>query len=123
MPAKSEEAKANVRRQNRENYAWYKSKGICPKCRKEWASPERVFCAKCLKKKCADTMKHGSEHNAQKCKERRERLKAQGLCVSCGKPAVKGRSLCAACARRNSEAQQVRKMKKRLQREAEAERK
>lgn len=62
-------------------------------------------------------MKYGGEYNARKCKERRERLKEQGLCVRCARPAVEGRVLCAECARKNPEAQQVRKMKKRIARE------
>ena len=119
MSAKSEYAKAHERKRNREIYAWYKSKGICPKCKTEWAAPGRVFCEACLKRKTAETMKYGGEYNARKCKERRERLKEKGLCVRCGKPAVKDRVLCASCARKNSEAQQVRKMKKRLEREAQ----
>jgi predicted amidophosphoribosyltransferase len=117
MSAISKQAVANHRKAERESYAWYKSKGICPKCRKEWAAPGRVFCPDCLKKKRDETMKYGGEYNARKCKERRERLKEQGLCVRCARPAVEGRVLCAECARKNSEAQQVRKMKKRIARE------
>ena len=121
MAAVSDYARTKERLRNRENYRWYKEHGICPKCKKEYAAPGRVFCEKCLKIKAADAMKYGSEYNAMKCKERRERLKAKGLCVSCGKPAVEGKVLCVNCARRNAEAQQVRKMKKRISRKKEKE--
>ena len=114
MAAVSEYAKAKERLRNKEIYNWYKSKGICPKCKTAWADPGHVFCRPCLNKRAAETMKYGSEYNARKCKERRERLKEKGLCVSCGKPAVQGKVLCEKCARRNAEAQQVRKMRKRI---------
>lgn len=117
MAAISEMAKENQRNRNKENYRWYKAGGICPKCKKAWAAPGRVFCEPCLKQKKAETMKFGGEYNARKCKERRERLKEQGLCVRCARPAVEGKVLCAECARKNAEAQQVRKMKKRIERE------
>jgi len=123
MPAKSEYAKANDRKANRELYHWYKSRGICPKCKKMPGVPGGVYCEDCLAVKREASKRFLGEYNAGKCRERRERLKAAGLCVSCGKPAVKDRVLCAACARRNAEAQQVRKMKKRLEREAREARK
>ena len=115
MAAVSEQAKANARERCRESYEWYKARGIGPQCKKMWCKPGRVYCDECGKKRLEVTMKRD---NSAYCRERRERLKAQGLCVSCGKPAVENRVLCAACARRNSEAQQVRKMRKRLAREA-----
>lgn len=121
MSAVSEYAKAKERLRNKEIYNWYKAKGICPKCKTAWAEPGRVYCRPCLDVKLAKTMKYGSEYNAQKCKERRERLKEKGLCVRCGKPAVKNRVLCSKCAQKNAEAQQVRKMKKRIARENEKE--
>lgn len=113
----SREARDRQNAHSRELYQWYKAHGICPKCKTEWAAPGRVFCLDCLKKKRAEIMKNGSDYNMQKCRERREKLKAQGLCVSCGKKAVEGRVLCQVCARRNNEAQQVRYIKKRLHRE------
>lgn len=117
MAAVSKRAKANEKKRNRENYEWYKSNGICPKCKTAWAAPGRVFCEPCLKLKAIETMKFGGEYNARKCKERRERLKAKGLCVRCARPAVKGRVLCAECARRNAETQQAIRVRKRIARE------
>lgn len=117
MAAVTEYAKEKERLRNREIYNWYKSKGICPNCKTEWAAPGRVFCGACLRIKAAKMKQYGSEYNARKCKERRERLKENGLCVCCAKPAVQGKVLCAKCARRNAEAQQVRKMRKRIAKE------
>lgn len=122
MAAKSEYARAHERQQNRDIYNWYKSRGICPRCKVKHGAPGGVYCEDCLAVKRKEMQKYFGDYNAGKCKERRERLKAEGLCVCCGKPAVKDRVLCASCARKNSEAQQVRKMKKRLEREAQEER-
>lgn len=118
MSAVSEWARTNQRQRNRESYKWYKDRGICPQCKKMYCRPGKVYCDECGKKRRKAT---AARDNSAYCKERREKLKAQGLCVSCGKLAVKGRVLCAACARRNAEAQQVRKMKKRLAREIDHE--
>lgn len=118
MAAVSEETRARKRQADREAYQWYKSHGICPKCKREWSRPGRVFCEACAKVKQKSTQKYCT---AASCKARRERLKAQGLCVNCTRQAVPGRVLCAECARKNSEAQQVRKMRRRLAREAEKE--
>jgi len=117
MPAVSEYAKEKHRQQGREDYAWYKAGGMCPKCKKRYGAPGHVYCEKCLAVKRREQEKFRGAYNAAHCKERRERLKALGLCVRCGKPAVKDRVLCVSCARKNSEAQQVRKMKKRLEKE------
>lgn len=117
MAAVSEYARERQRAANRELYHAYTSRGICPRCKTEWGAAGHVYCTACLKVHREYNDRYDSEYKKQKCRERRERLKAQGLCVSCGKKAVEGRVLCAKCARRNSEAQQVRKMRKRLQKE------
>ena len=122
MSAVSEQAKENGRKKCRDAYYWYKSHGICPKCKTEWSAPGKVYCEKCLRDRLSTVMRYGREYNNQKCKEFRERMKAQGLCQWCGNKAVEGRVLCAACAKKNSEAQQVRKMRRRLAKEAEKER-
>lgn len=117
MAALSEKAREYARKANRETYYWYKSKGICPKCKTQMAAPGRVYCESCLKKKAERCKKYGGEYNKRKCKEFRERQKANGMCVYCARPAVEGRVLCEVCARKNSESQQVRKMRKRIARE------
>lgn len=118
MAAVSDETRARKRQADREAYQWYKSHGICPRCAIRWSEPGRVYCADCAEK----NRKAAKDYcTAASCKARRERLKAQGLCVNCTRPAVPGRVLCAECARKNNEAQQVRKMRRRLAREAEKE--
>lgn len=58
-----------------------KIKGLCPDCGKERDQDEFYRCSKC------------SEMN----KRRRQRFKNSGMCVRCGKPAVKGKTLCERC--------------------------
>lgn len=117
MAAVSEYARKKQRQDNRDIYNWYKERNICPKCKKTWAAAGHVYCENCLKRKAAEWKKYSGEYNARKCKERRDALKAKGLCVVCAKPAVPGRVLCKTCARKNLESQQVRKMKQRIARE------
>lgn len=120
MPAVSEYAKKRHRQECRDAYHWYKDNGICPACKKEWSAPGHVYCEGCLKVRIQYNQKYGAEYNRQRCREYRERMKAAGRCVSCGKPAVPNRCLCAKCAKRNSEGQQVRNIRKRLAREAQS---
>ena len=121
MAAISEYARKRERQRNKDIYNWYKSKGICPRCKTQYAAPGRVHCEKCIVENRARVRKFFGEYNATKCKERRERLKAQGLCVCCGKPAVESRVLCVKCARRNAEAQQVKRIKNKIARERNTE--
>lgn len=58
-----------------------KIKGLCPDCGKERDRDEFYMCSKC------------SEMN----KRRRQRFKDSGMCVRCGKPAVKGKTQCERC--------------------------
>jgi hypothetical protein len=58
-----------------------KVKGLCPDCGKERDRDEFYMCSKC------------SEMN----KRRRQRFKDSGMCVRCGKPAVKGKTQCERC--------------------------
>ena len=103
----------------REQYACYRAHGICPKCKTRSASPGHVHCDECLAKKRKQLWR-GITHqtNAERCRERREALKASGLCINCAKAkAVEGHVLCEKCAAKNAEAQQVRKIRKKLQKE------
>jgi len=113
-------AKAQQNQAHKEAYYWYKEHGLCPRCHK-YCIPGRVYCPDCARKNYESLYRDDptGEKNAARCKARREMLKARGRCVRCGKKAVEGRVLCMNCARKNSEAQQVRKMRRRLKREAE----
>lgn len=88
---------------NREEYAWFKEHRICPACRHAKAAPGRVLCDVCLEKqretdKIRRKNKDRAQANAYQ-KERRERLKANGICFRCGKrKAVSGKTMCSECA-------------------------
>lgn len=88
---------------NREEYAWFKEHRICPACRHAKAAPGRVLCDECLEKqretdKIRRKNKDRAQANAYQ-KERRERLKANGICFRCGKrKAVSGKTMCYECA-------------------------
>ena len=73
MAAKSEYARAHERQQNRDIYNWYKSRGICPKCKEKHGAPGHVYCEDCLTVKREEMQKYLGAYNAAKCKERRER--------------------------------------------------
>ena len=46
----TEEQKEKARQEDRRDYAFYKSIGICPKCRKRKPEGKRVHCPECLKR-------------------------------------------------------------------------
>lgn len=46
----TEEQKEKARQEDRRDYAFYKSIGICPKCRKRKPEGTRVHCPVCLKR-------------------------------------------------------------------------
>lgn len=116
MPSTSPEALRRKRQRDRESREWYKAHGICPRCRHEWSKPGGVYCEECLRKNRETYKQFDASGYA---KQRREKLKALGLCVNCTKPAVPGKVLCAVCARKNAETQQVTKLRRKLQKEAQ----
>lgn len=99
---------------SREMYYWRKAHGICTNCGKEDAEPHKVLCAECAEKKqhtakryWDDLPEEAREKAIQRVSTRRRSLKAQGLCVGCGRKAAKGKAHCIECllkARRNSRA-------------------
>lgn len=92
----------------RERYHWYVSHGICPFCLND-AQPGRVRCAVCLEKNYASHQKHDANRTEkqksdylQKHKlhqrEKRQRLKEQGICPVCMKrPVSIGFKSCIEC--------------------------
>lgn len=99
-------------------YAWYKSRGICPKCKVENAAPGKVFCAACLLRKKEEWQSYKGEYNSQRCRERRDRLKALGMCIKCGKrPAAENRVQCDICAQQIREERRAQRMRARIARE------
>lgn len=83
------------------DYFFYKSIGICPKCKKNQLAIGFSACPECLEKgtmyrsnlsedKLKEMYKNQAEYNRNKAKERR----SMGLCRRCNKPAVSGKALC-----------------------------
>ena len=91
------------------DYQWYKAHHICVRCHQREAVKGQVACLDCRdkdreydrKRKAESLAKESPEHKAErlrKAKERRERLKAQGLCIWCGKhKALSGKQHCLEC--------------------------
>lgn len=52
-------------------------------------------------------------------RERRVRLKAEGLCIDCGKrQATEGQTRCPTCTRKKRESEQARRIRKRIEKKA-----
>jgi len=99
MGAVSKKARRNQYRSAMERYYWYKAAGICPRCLK-YSVPGMVYCADCYEKNRRHATEKDPDHAKKNAyaKERRAKLKAEGLCVDCGKrKAMDGRIRCAKC--------------------------
>lgn len=88
-----------------EQYWFYVEHGVCPRCRKANALPNRKFCADCLYKRNEAQIQRYRAMTEDDKKRRNERAriryqerKSAGICVGCGKnPAKKGRVRCFEC--------------------------
>ena len=85
----------------KEEYDFYKSIGICVRCHKNAAEPNKVMCIECADKE-RDIDKRKREKNITQSRSRdREKyynLKARGICVYCKKrPAIPGKTKCSKC--------------------------
>lgn len=85
-----------------ESYYWYKSHGICVKCKRNDASPNRIMCDECREKwnairrekiKDPEYKKWKKQYN----KEHKEKMLENGLCPICGKPLHQGHKTCYEC--------------------------
>lgn len=100
MGAVSERAKANKRKADKERREWYKSRGICPRCKTKFCKPGYVHCEDCISKYLIDKRRRDPTGEKEKayCKERYQRLREQGICPVCGKrKAEDGVRVCAIC--------------------------
>lgn len=88
-----------------EYYSWYKEHHICPFCRVNKPVGNHVYCHEC-RAKYREYQEKRIDRNRdeiyQKNRERYYRYKEQGLCVSCGKPAVPGKVFCQKCANKKN---------------------
>lgn len=87
----------------KEDYAWYKSKGICPKCRVNDAFSGHVHCAECLEKIAVNNTRYAHKRaEYQSNQNRAERIryaeaKQAGLCTCCRKKIAQHGQLCNEC--------------------------
>lgn len=103
---------------DREEYEWYKTHGICVRCRKAKARCGRTTCAACAALNTERTLRYFNELTAEqrkeysrrateKQRERRDARYAAGLCVICGKrPPRYNRRTCALCSSHQTAARQ-----------------
>lgn len=116
-PKEIAERKAKKRQYQRDYAQRLKDQGICYLCKTRYAEPGRTRCAVCAEERRRKWRERYPEGNAERCRQRREELKAKGLCVNCRRPALPDRILCKTCAAKVAESQQVRKMRARIARE------
>lgn len=87
--------------ERQKEYRFYKKLGICVRCHREKAEPNKVLCLECADKD-SEQCKKSREKNKTKEKERDldkyYRLKEQGICTYCKhEKAVAGKAKCAKC--------------------------
>lgn len=99
-------------------YEYYKSHGICPECGQNKAVEGHVYCVTCAEAQAVCNMirraRMTPEEKAEEYQKRQPRRKmlyqkrkAQGLCVSCGRP-TEGKTRCRRCAEKMNEQQRIR---------------
>lgn len=122
MPAKSEAAKRHNDELHRESYLWYKDGGICPRCKKAWAAPGKVYCETCTRKRkySMDKRDPGRTKRRAYDAERKAKLIELGICVDCAKrPAVAGRRKCAQCQAKQNESNKAYRVRQKIIRETD----
>lgn len=77
------------------DYDFYKSIGICPKCKKRTSAKGRVRCEICLAKQAENTARYREKHGQsptqyESTKKLRAKRRAEGKCYWCGKPSING---------------------------------
>lgn len=84
----------------KEIYRYYKERNRCVRCHKQdaYTLNGRSRCAECAEK---DSERHRrnytTENNNKKCQKFRKKCKENGLCTTCGRPAVQGKVRCTEC--------------------------
>ena len=85
----------------KEEYDFYKAQGICVRCHKNAAEPNRVMCLECADK---EKIRNKSQRERTLDKSRSQdlskyyKLKEQGICTYCKKnPATPGKTKCEKC--------------------------
>mgnify|MGYP001773348469 CR=1 FL=1 len=120
-----EDHKKKESKRQMDNYYYLKSLGVCPKCGREDAFPGHVYCPSCLEKQQKKSRDYyhrlsakDKELRHKKASKRHKELyqqrKAEGLCVACGKKAVKG-VFCLECYAKNKKRNWERAQKKKIE--------
>ena len=88
----------------KENYEWYKKRGICTRCRRERAFGRFTMCPECLEKNsqhAAEWRMEDPERSKASIRKVYWKRKAEGRCVDCGQtnPNASINCRCPTCAR------------------------
>lgn len=119
-----EDRKKKERKRQLDNYYYLKSLGVCTRCGREDAFPGHIYCPSCMEKNQKKSRDYYHQLSAEdkelmlkkarkRKKDRYQQRKADGLCVSCGKKAVKG-VFCLECYIKNKKGNQKRAKKKKI---------
>ncbi|MGL5713502.1 MAG: hypothetical protein ACRCX2_10825 [Paraclostridium sp.] len=98
----------------KEDYNYFKSKGICVKCRKEKSAEGRVSCWSCLdkdieRKQNKKISKDKKDVALKRNKRKKDLCVAFGVCRNCQKKDVKRGQLCLECWLKNKNKRQAKK--------------
>lgn len=76
------------------DYEWLTEMGLCHRCRKEKAAPDKKYCFDCLDKIREENRKRYDKEKAKNYQKRRREIyrekKSNGICVRCNKQATHG---------------------------------
>lgn len=87
----------------KELYKWRKENHICVRCGTRKARKGYTMCPDCAMDSIIKAEKYKSKHKeelAEKRKAKRNKRKAEGICVYCGKPALENMTHCEDCRQR-----------------------
>ena len=117
--------KEYVKQYSRERRAYYHAHGICYNCGEVYAEPGHVLCKTCARKNQARAKRSDpdGEKHKQYVKVMRDQRRAAGLCIDCGMPVLEGHTRCAKCVEKRRESTRVYKLRKKIRRQNEQERK
>ena len=92
-------------KKKREDTAWYKARGICTACHHEKAAAGRARCPACLYAlrlyKKPPRSEATKELERQRSRQRRDDLRAAGICTVCGKRPAEPHTICDYCRARS----------------------
>lgn len=110
---------------NKRRRAWYKSRFICVQCGAADAEPARTLCKECAQKQKRNTEKSdpGRRRDYANTVKRKADRYAAGLCTNCGKrPHRDGFKTCEYCAKKQREWDMNKRVKRRIDKQIEDER-